>query len=53
MAFDTTCPKCKSDEAYGIMGTIYQCLMCGYTEKPKRCEGCNNIIGSVFCRCDE
>ena len=28
-----TCPKCKSDEAYGRMGNWNQCLMCGYVDK--------------------
>ena len=27
------CPKCKSDEAYGMMGNWLQCLMCGYLDK--------------------
>ena len=27
------CPECKNDEAYGYMGSILMCLMCGYTSK--------------------
>lgn len=27
------CPKCKSDEAYGMMGNWLQCLICGYVDK--------------------
>jgi len=30
---NTTCPNCKSDEAYGRMGNWDQCLKCGYIDK--------------------
>lgn len=34
------CLQCKSDEAFGIMGRWYQCLMCGFIDKDY-CEDLN------------
>ncbi len=33
MTNDNPCPKCKTDDAWGKMGTIWICLNCGYEEK--------------------